>query len=113
MQNICKGITIDHYDILSSSSFHEICPSPAYKGGIIDWDAGHLHPLRFAIGLAHATETAGGIIHERSAVLDVTEGNRTTICTEDGVITANHVIYACNGYLGGFKKKYFILCYAN
>jgi gamma-glutamylputrescine oxidase len=94
-----------HYDILSSNSFHEICPSPAYKGGIIDWDAGHLHPLRFAIGLAHATETAGGIIHERSAVLDVTEGNLTTICTEDGVITANHVIYACNGYLGGLKKS--------
>ncbi len=98
-----------HYDydidVPSNSDFAEICPSPRYQGGVIDWGAGHLHPLRFALGLARAAETAGALIHERSAVLDVTQGPRVTLRTNTGSVTADHVIYACNGYLGGLEPR--------
>lgn len=98
-----------HYDykiaVPSNADFAEICPSPRYKGGVIDWDAGHLHPLRFALGLARAAETAGAVIHERSVVLDVAHGPRVTLRTGTGSVVADHVIYACNGYLGGLERE--------
>ncbi|MEM8659052.1 MAG: FAD-binding oxidoreductase, partial [Pseudomonadota bacterium] len=40
--------------------------SSAYWGGIEECQAGHLHPLRYALGLARAAEAAGARIFERS-----------------------------------------------
>ncbi|WP_223425980.1 NAD(P)/FAD-dependent oxidoreductase [Tateyamaria pelophila] len=98
-----------HYDydieVPSNADFAAVCPSPRYKGGVIDWDAGHLHPLRFAVGLARAAEAAGAVIHERSAVVDVTQGPRVTLRTDAGTVLADHVIYACNGYLGALEGQ--------
>ncbi|CAN0078755.1 unnamed protein product [Chrysoparadoxa australica] len=98
-----------HYDypveVLSPEAFSAICPSPAYKGGVLDWDAGHLHPLRFALGLARAVEAAGGILHEGSAVVDVNHGSPATVRTDGGSVVADHVIFACNGYLGALEKR--------
>lgn len=92
-------------EVPDPAGFAEICPSPRYKGGIIDWDAAHLHPLRFAVGLADAAEAAGAVIYERSAVLDVTNGTKVAVRTESGRVTADHVIYACNGYLGSLERQ--------
>jgi gamma-glutamylputrescine oxidase len=98
-----------HYDypveVLDQQAFHALCPSPAYKGGIVDWGAGHLHPLRFALGLATAAEAAGATIHETSPVLDITHGPKVQLRTDGGVVCADHVILACNGYLGGLDRK--------
>jgi gamma-glutamylputrescine oxidase len=92
-------------EVLSGPAFAELCPSPAYKGGIVDWDAGHLHPLRFALGLAQAVESAGVAIHERSAVEAVEHGTQITLRTAAGKAVADHVIFACNGYLGGLEPR--------
>lgn len=98
-----------HYDypveVLSSDAFRTLCPSPAYKGGVVDWDAAHLHPLRFALGLAAAAERAGAIIHERSQVHDIAHGMPARIRTDGGVVSADHVVLACNGYLGGLDRR--------
>lgn len=93
-----------HYDhrieVLDRDAFHAICPSPAYRGGVIDPLSGHLHPLRFATGLANAAEAAGATLHEGSAVTDITPGTQARLTTALGSVTADHVILACNGYLG-------------
>ncbi|GGX54493.1 gamma-glutamylputrescine oxidase [Tateyamaria omphalii] len=94
----------DHrIDVLERDAFHAICPSPAYRGGVIDHKSGHLHPLRFALGLADAAETAGATIHEGSTVTGITNGAQVTLRTDTGSVTADHVILACNGYLGGLN----------
>ncbi|WP_420013591.1 NAD(P)/FAD-dependent oxidoreductase [Tateyamaria sp.] len=98
-----------HYDypvdVLSSEDFAALCPSPAYEGGVVDWDAGHLHPLRYALGLAQAVEAAGGVLHENSAVAHVDHGTPATIRTQDGTLVVDQVIFACNGYLGGLEGR--------
>ena len=98
-----------HYDypldVLGAEDFAALCPSPAYKGGILDLEAGHLHPLRFALGLARAAEVAGAVIHERSAVQTITEGSAVHVHTDGGVVEADHLILACNGYLGGLSRQ--------
>ncbi len=87
-------------EVMDRDAFHAVCPSPAYHGGIIDWDAAHLHPLRFALGLARAAEAAGATIFEGSAVREVDPQGRVVVRTATGTVTADHLILACNGYLG-------------
>ncbi|WP_147103748.1 FAD-binding oxidoreductase [Tateyamaria sp. syn59] len=98
-----------HYDyqveVLDRDAFHAICPSPAYRGGVIDPKSGHLHPLRFALGLARAAEDAGVTICEGSTVTGITEGPQITVRTGTGTVTADHAILACNGYLGQLNPR--------
>lgn len=91
--------TLDH------AALQSVCPSPDYKGGILDMGAAHLHPLNFALGLARAAVAAGVRIYERSAVHHIEEGTPATVRTDAGHVVADHVILACNGYLGGLNRS--------
>ncbi|MDF1801876.1 FAD-binding oxidoreductase [Thalassovita sp.] len=95
----------DQISTLSAEECTQICPSPAYKGGILDMGAAHLHPLNFALGLAQAAAKAGVRIHENTHVHQVDEGTPNVVRTDQGSVTANHVVLACNGYLGGLNRK--------
>lgn len=79
--------------------------SAVFSGGILDHGAGHLHPLRFAQGLARAAAAAGARLHEGSTVLSIAPGPRPVVETETGRITARHVVLAANGYLGGLDRE--------
>lgn len=69
-----------------------------YHGAFLDRVGGHLHPLRYALGLGRAAVGAGAVIHERSRVTSVEPG---LVRTEAGSVRAEHVLVACNGYLDG------------
>lgn len=99
--------TYDYQDleIMDRDGFASICPSPAYHGGVVDWGAGHLHPLNFALGLAAAAEKAGARIFENTRVLKVDEGPSPMVKTAEGQVRAAHIILACNGYLGGLNAQ--------
>jgi gamma-glutamylputrescine oxidase len=98
-----------HYDYriepLDRDAFGALCPSPAYRGGVLDMGAAHLHPLAFALGLARAAEKAGATIHEGSEVTAMEEGDTVSLRTDRGVVRADHAILACNGYLGGLAPQ--------
>ncbi len=68
-----------------------------YQAGLLDQTGGHLHPLNYAIGLAHAARATGATILENTRVTKVEPGKVTTA---QGTITADHIVLACNGYLG-------------
>ncbi|WP_272009344.1 NAD(P)/FAD-dependent oxidoreductase [Roseovarius sp. ZX-A-9] len=95
----------DQIEKLDAEQMHALCPSPAYHGGTLDMGAAHLHPLRYALGLARAAETAGVRIHENSKVHDIDTRHGTLVRTDHGRVAADHVILACNGYLGGLNRK--------
>lgn len=92
-------------DLLDHEACRKLCPSPDYRGGIIDWGAAHLHPLNYALGLARAAAAAGVRIFEGSPVHHIVEGQPATIQTDRGRVNAQHVILACNGYLGGLNRR--------
>jgi gamma-glutamylputrescine oxidase len=89
----------DQIDILSEAEMQGLVKTSFYKGGILDRGAGHIHPLRYALGLARAAEAAGATILEGSPVTDVVHGNPSRVYTEGGTVLAGHVIFAGNGYL--------------
>jgi gamma-glutamylputrescine oxidase len=91
----------DKIEALDAEACYGLCPSPDYTGGLIDWGAGHLHPLAFALGLAKACHAAGVNIHEKSRVTALHQGTTVRVETDAGHVEASHVILACNGYLSG------------
>ena len=95
----------DRIEKLDEGAMQALCPSPAYRGGTLDMGAAHLHPLAYAYGLARASQKAGVRIHEGTLVQDIAHGQPARVTTETGVVRADHVILACNGYLGGLDAR--------
>lgn len=96
------------YDLLEpleAAALRQIVRSPDYAGGVLDHGAGHLHPLRYALGLARAALAAGAVIHEDTLVTRVIDGPRPRVETALHAIEADHVILAANGYLGGLNSQ--------
>jgi len=75
--------------------------SPRYHSGIHDPRSGHLHPLKYTLGLARAAAAAGVRIHERTAVRALVPGTQPALRTAAGDVHASQVLLAGNVYLRG------------
>ena len=75
--------------------------SPRYHSGIHDPRSGHLHPLKYTLGLARAAAAAGVRIHEQTAVLALVPGEQPALRTAVGDVRARQVLLAGNVYLRG------------
>jgi gamma-glutamylputrescine oxidase len=93
-------------DKLDRDATRALVGSPRFLGGVLDRGAGHLHPLRFALGLAAAAARAGVRIHERSEVHRIDQGSKPVVRTDAGQVTCGHVVLAGNGYLAGLAPEY-------
>ncbi|WP_343081265.1 FAD-binding oxidoreductase [Ostreiculturibacter nitratireducens] len=102
---LARDYSYDAVEPLDRDGLREILPSEAYVGGDIDRGAGHVHPLNFAIGLAKAAAAAGVRIHEGAHVHHIEKGSKAVVQTGEGRVECDHVILACNGYLGGLDGQ--------
>jgi gamma-glutamylputrescine oxidase len=88
-----------------------VLATSVYHGGMIDHRGGHLHPLRYTLGLAAAAEAAGTKIHENSRAVgyerraDADSARRVRVRTESGEVLCQHVAFAGNAWLGGTVPK--------
>jgi gamma-glutamylputrescine oxidase len=62
---------------------------------------GHLHPLKYCLGLAGAAAGLGVAIHEYSPVMHLEPGDRVKLTCEGRTVRADHVLLAGNVYLDG------------
>lgn len=97
----------DYSDIrfLDQAALQQELHSPLYYGGVLNLGAAHLHPLNYALGLAAVAQQAGATIYERSPVLSYANGAKVEVNTEQGRVTADYLILACNGYLDNLESK--------
>lgn len=95
----------DALEIWDEAQCRAVCPSPAYRGGVLDNGAAHLHPLNYALGLARAAADAGVRIYEDTHVHNIEDGAPVLIQSDRGRVLADHLVLACNGYLGGLERK--------
>jgi gamma-glutamylputrescine oxidase len=75
--------------------------SPRFHSGIHDPRSGHLHPLKYSLGMAAAAASLGVRIHEDSAVTAIQPGPLARLRTAHGSVSASHVLLAGNVYLQG------------
>lgn len=90
---------------LDRASLRALVGSPGYHGGVLDMGSGHVHPLRYAFGLARAAQAAGVRLHEGSRVTAIRPGDPAVVETDGARITARFVALGCNGYLGGLEPR--------
>lgn len=76
-----------------------------FHGGLLDIKSKHLHPLKFAQGLAKAAVSLGAQLYEQSRVLSYSEGGKVTVNTAAGTVTASYLVLACNGYLEKLEPR--------
>jgi gamma-glutamylputrescine oxidase len=79
--------------------------SPRYDSGIHDPRSGHLHPLKYVLGLARAASVAGVRIYEGSAVTRLERGQPATLHTTRGRVVADQVLLAGNVYQQGLAPE--------
>lgn len=95
-----------HIRPLDREELRALVASDRYHGGSFDSDAGHLHPLNYALGLARAARAAGATIYENSPALALTRANgRPGVRTSKGIVSADYVVLACNGHLGNLEPR--------
>jgi gamma-glutamylputrescine oxidase len=71
--------------------------SPRYRAAAHDPRSGHLHPLKYTLGLARAAASLGVRLHETTAVIGL---DGSTLRTANGAtVHARHVLLAGNVYL--------------
>jgi len=75
--------------------------SPRFHSGIHDPAGGHLHPLKYSLGLARAAARLGVRIFEDSPVVALDAGSTSLLRTATGSVRAAHVLLAGNVYLQG------------
>ncbi len=90
--------TPHRYDVWDKTTTAEKLGTDAYLGGFICYRDGHIHPLNLCIGEAQAAVSLGARIFEQSPVTHITHGDRPTVHTASGSITADSVVIAGNAY---------------
>ena len=91
----------DGCTLLSSDELASKLGSTAYHGALLERDAGHIHSLNYALGLADAVISNGGRIFENTAVTSVEGGSSPALkLASGGTVGCRQVVVACNAYLG-------------
>ncbi len=104
-EKLARDYGYTHLEALDQAGMERIVGSRVYKGGEVDRDAGHVHPLNYAIGLAKAAAAAGVRIFETSEVHRVEPGANPIVRTGQGRVLCKQVVLAGNGYLGPLDRK--------
>ncbi|MCM2491209.1 NAD(P)/FAD-dependent oxidoreductase [Burkholderia glumae] len=76
--------------------------SRLYLAGVHDPLSGHLHPLRYCLGLAAAARREGALLFAHSAVTEVVRGTRPLVRTRAGQVRCRFVVSCANAGPGGF-----------
>ena len=76
--------------------------SPRFHSGAFDGFSGHLHPLKYCLGLARAAQQTGTRLYENTSALRIEHGIKATVKTEQGEVSCDFVVLAGNVYLNDF-----------
>jgi gamma-glutamylputrescine oxidase len=81
--------------------------SRRFHSGVFDSRSGHLHPLKYTLGLGDAAAAAGVQLHERSRVTALRQSHDAVQLRTDGgaTVTAGQLLLAGNVYLQGLAPE--------
>ncbi|MEA3180502.1 MAG: hypothetical protein QOI59_4025 [Gammaproteobacteria bacterium] len=83
---------------LDAQAVQKLSGCYGYEGGLLDRSGGGLNPLSYARELARLASSTGALVHEHSRVVELAQTtNGWLIRTDQGEITASHVVLCANG----------------
>ena len=90
---------------LAPEAVSERTSARGFHGGLLDDGCKHLHPLKYALGLARAASEAGVKIYEGTRGHPQADGQSGEVKTENGRVKARHIVIGCNAYLGSLVPR--------
>jgi len=93
------GFTVD---FARGADAQRYISSPRYCAAAYEKRSGHLHPLKYCLGLAGAARSLGVQIFEQSAVVDIQRGATLVARTLSGSVRAQFGVLAGNCTLGEY-----------
>ena len=98
---LAKHYNYSGLEVFGKARCAEFVQSDVYHGGADDRGAGHLHPLKLALGVGAAAARHGAQIHEFSAAESYeVKGGKVHVRTAGGEVAADKAVLAGNGYIG-------------
>jgi gamma-glutamylputrescine oxidase len=88
-----------HLQTIAPAEVESWISSRRFHAGAFDPQSGHLHPLKYCLGLAQAARAAGVQIFEQSPVVQIARGSRPVVTTASGDVACDFVVLAGNVYL--------------
>ena len=96
----------DRLRFIPKAELHRYVGSNRYQAGLIDAGGGHLHPLKYALGLAEAAEKAGVRIFETTrAARYVERTDAVEVHADRGKIRANQIVLACGAFVDQLDRR--------
>ncbi|TXT35788.1 MAG: gamma-glutamylputrescine oxidase [Comamonadaceae bacterium] len=95
----CQAMQRDYgfsHEFVTGTQVQNYIQSPRYCAAAFETNSGHLHPLKFGLGLARAAQSLGVRIFENSAVTGLTRGAVVHARTAQGVVHAQFAVLAGN-----------------
>ncbi|OYD74003.1 UNVERIFIED_ORG: gamma-glutamylputrescine oxidase [Burkholderia sp. CF145] len=89
-----------HLSWVDASDMRGRIASERYLAGVYDALSGHLHPLKYCLGLADAARREGAQLFAHSPVLEVVRGARPVVRTATGEVRCRFVAACGNATLG-------------
>jgi glycine/D-amino acid oxidase-like deaminating enzyme len=94
----------DRFRPLSAEEIERRTGSSASYAGVIEPNAGTVHPAKLAVGLRDLAISRGVIVHERSPVMDIETGKTCTVRTQQGAVQAEKLVLAANAWLSALPE---------
>lgn len=94
--------TYDYHQLrgVEKSALESLGSARGFHYALVDDGARHLHPLKYCLGLARAAAAVGAVIYEQTKATQITVNTGgVAIATPSGLVQADKVVLACNGYL--------------
>jgi gamma-glutamylputrescine oxidase len=91
--------------LLDGAAVGDVLGTRRYCAALYDSSGGHLHPLKYTLGLASGAQTAGAIVHEQTPALSFRTGPTVVVTTPQGVVNARFVVFCGNAYLGNLAPQ--------
>lgn len=79
--------------------------STRYRAAAWDAESGHLHPLKYCLGLAAAAAGAGVRIHEQTPITGIVRGTQPVVDCAGGQVRCDLLVLAGNAYFGEFGNE--------
>ncbi|CAG9223465.1 putative oxidoreductase OrdL [Paraburkholderia caribensis] len=89
-----------HLSWVDAGDMRDRIASERYLAGVHDALSGHLHPLKYCLGLADAARREGAQLFAQSPVLEVVRGARPVVRTATGEVRCRFVTACGNATLG-------------
>jgi gamma-glutamylputrescine oxidase len=104
-----QRLLAEHYgvewDWVARAELRQSILSERYHDALWEKQALHIHPLKYAVGLADAAAGQGVAVHEHSPATSLARvGKGWLVRTPQGEVEAERVVLARGGYLAGLRQ---------